>query len=206
MRKLTLLGALAALLIFSSSAKAADVYGGSNTSASPGPVYSVNWSGVYVAAGVALEAQALGIEGLSGLELAEQNKAVFGRLGYRHQTGQFVVGVFGEIQASDLEFSALGQSADAEIAYTGGADFGIALGGLLLSAEGGYRYVPVEVGGVDVDMSGFFGGVKAAVDIGGGWELGVSVRQYFLSDEVQGVEIDNDTLAGSVSIGKRFQF
>ncbi len=193
------LAALLALVIFAltpGATLAADV---SSASGVDLPEITVskpyNWTGAYVGGGAGFEAT--GLDDGTGVQLSDDSGFGYGRLGYRYQAGgRLVLGVFVEGNVSALDVD---KEIEATYSALVGGDIGLALGGLLISIEGGFGKTFVE-GDNTADPEGPFVGIKMAIDLGDGFELNAGGRAR-IEDEGK---IDFDKTGAMIGLGYRF--
>lgn len=194
------LAALMALAVFLSTpglALAADATPGKNPfTADVVIVKPHSWTGPYIGIGAGWEAT--GIEDGVGLEFTDDSGLGYARLGYRYQLpdGRLVFGVFaeGNVAALDIE-----HEIEATYAAMFGGEIGLALGGLLVTVEGGFGKTFID-GNSAEDPSGPFVGLRSAVDLGGGLEFNVLGRARI---EEEG-KIDFNKIGVMVGGGYRF--
>lgn len=168
------------------------------------------WNGLYVALGVGYAQGDLYFDDYVDSLFATSTPLVTGRVGYDVQRGNFVVGALGE--ASYLMPSMLGESLDdngidANYQLCGGARAGLAVGNSLGYVAGGYCWVPVDgdaLGDIEIDLSGPFAGLGFEHQVGGGVSVGLEGRYTWLSDEVEGIEINHDDLSVRLMLSKHF--
>jgi outer membrane immunogenic protein len=188
--KKTVLGPIVALCMFAAPALA-DGY------SRPAPAYGApvvqqglpSWSGFYLGAGVGAGAVVhdvtIGVAGLGNVSNdGIGGQGIFGTalVGYDHQFGTFVLGVFADYDFSGIssDFSAFGLSSaslDHKRSWAVGARFGfLSSPSTLWYGTAGYTQADFDasstVGSFDLGtFSGYFLGAGVEGKLGGGWSL-----------------------------------
>jgi hypothetical protein len=198
-------GGLVAILLLAglAPAYAADPVSKAVAEATPDlPAVSTNWSGPYVGVGASWDAYKLEAEG-TPFAIGVDDASALARLGYRYQLpgSRIVGGVFVEGSLTDLS---LVDEVKSNYALAAGGDLGLALGGVLVSVVGGWKWQPTDVGPLDFTLDGPFAGVRVAADLGAGFDLSVEARRDFISDEQGDLKLDANTTSGMVVLSKRF--
>lgn len=207
------IAAVAAVAIFHSSAKAADLAGVVPAVTVPdevakGPTKADVWSGLYVDGGLGLTSSNL--EAGGGL-LTLGDTAWTGHLGIGADvmfSPHLVAGVWGRVHMDDVKFAAFGTKlADSKLYYSVGARLGfVPRSDWMVYVLGGYRFASLDtVGAPDVDVNAWLvgGGIEAMLT--DNWFIGVEGQAALgQSDTLGGIKLQATDYSGTVRVGFKF--